>query len=79
MSEPYKLYAARKLEAGMFILVPPANGRHRSAGAVDGSQHIRITNVHTSGGYGQSWTEIFFEHGQFTVDANLQVRVLVYG
>jgi hypothetical protein len=74
MAERYQTIRAVDVHPGMFILVPPENGRHRSQGAIDGSSHLRVQYVAIDS---RKWVEIHFEHASVTVHVDYPVKVIM--
>jgi hypothetical protein len=75
MAEAYIKVKAENLQPGDFILIPPAKGRHRSHGAVDGSSHRRVWNVYVSNS-GKGWVDVFFDGSGITLSAGYMVSVV---
>lgn len=74
MAEGYQPVKAEDLAPGDFILIPPASGRHRSHGAIDGSSHMRVLNVavHLQG---NGWVDVYFENCGVTLSIGYLVKV----
>jgi len=75
MAEGYIQVKAENLQPGDFILIPPSSGRHRSHGAIDGSSHMRVHNVHVRND-GNGWVDVYFDGCGLTLSAGHMVKVI---
>jgi len=77
MAEGYIPIKAEDLHPGYVVLIPPASGRHRTRGAIDGSSHMTVREV-TIDTAGLGYVEVTFTDCSMVVRRDLRVNVVVH-